>query len=153
MKANRWGQVAYMLYKGGPMDEEPIDNNLTEEPLHVVLGSHAVPRGVETALFEMEIGEERELVLTPEQAYGHYDKRGIQWRARAMIDKGESLKVGDAITCTHSHNSSTLPGRVVDASEDMVQIDVNHPFAGKTVSYWIKLVDLEDRKPTKKSMA
>ena len=35
------------------------------------------------------------------------------------------------------------PASIVDATEDAVKIDLNHPYAGKTLEYWVELVGLE----------
>lgn len=142
-KQDRIGRAAYILYKGGVKDEEPLDDHSSGEPLRVILGENAVPKGIEAALFEMEIGERRELEIAPDLGYGHPRPEGIQWYPKMMIERGDELKIGDTISCTNKEDRSTLPGRIVAETQDLLQVDVNHPFAGKTLSYWVELVDLK----------
>ena len=43
---------------------------------------------------------------------------------------------------TRPSDGLKLPARVVEETEDGLKIDLNHPFAGKQLKYWIKLEDL-----------
>ena len=140
---DRMGRTAYILYKGGAKGEEPLDDHSTGEPLRVIIGENAVPKGIEVALYDMEVGESRELEIAPEQGYGYHSPQGVQWYPRTLVKDGERLKVGEVVACTNFIDHSVLPGRVVTATKDLLQIDVNHPYAGKTLSYWLKLVDLK----------
>jgi FKBP-type peptidyl-prolyl cis-trans isomerase 2 len=143
MKKERIGRVASILYKGGAKGEDLLDDRSTGEPLRVVLGENAVPKGIEALLYELEPGEEREIEIAPEDGYGYPSADGRQWYPRTMVHNGAQLQTGDVIPCPNRYDKrDTLPGRVVAATEDLVHIDVNHPFAGKTLSYWVKLVAL-----------
>ena len=140
---DRIGHTAFILYKGGVKGEEPLDDRSSGEPLQVILGEHAVPKGIEALLYELEVGEEKTIEIEPEMAYGYPRPEGIQWYPRTMIQGGEKLQVDDVIACPNRDDkNAVLPGRVAATTADHVQIDVNHPFAGKTLTYWVKLVDL-----------
>lgn len=142
-KSDRMGRIAYILYKGGAKDEEILDDHSDGEPLRVIIGENAIPKGIEALLYELEVGESRTIEIPPELGYGYSSPAGIQWYPRTMIKDGERLKVGDDIICPNKYDrTDALPGRVVAATDDLVQIDVNHPFAGKTLAYWVKLVEL-----------
>jgi FKBP-type peptidyl-prolyl cis-trans isomerase 2 len=140
---DRIGQTAYIRYKGGIKGERPLDDRSTGEPLAVVLGEGSVPKGIEALLYELEVGQSRRIEISPEQGYGHPKSEGIQWYPRILVHCGAELKVGDVIACTSKEDHSVLPGTVVATTPDLVQIDVNHPFAGKTLTYWVQLVKLE----------
>jgi len=143
-KKDRIGRTASFFYKGGIKGEEPIDDRSSGEPLCILLGENAVPRGIEQLLYELEIGEEREIEIAPELGFGHHKPDGIQWYPRSMVHNGANLKEGDVIACPNKDNrNDVLPGRVVATTADLVQLDVNHPFAGKTLTYWVKLVELD----------
>ncbi len=144
IQKERIGKTAIIYYRGGVVGEEPLDDRSSGEPLQVVIGENAVPRGIEALLYELEKGERREVILKPEQAYGYPSPEGIQWYPRSMIAGGDKLSVGDVVACPNKYDrADVLPGTVVAATDDFVQIDVNHPFAGKTLQYWVELVDLK----------
>ena len=51
--------------------------------------------------------------------------------------------MGSVLVYTRPGDGFKLPARVVDETADGIKIDLNHPFAGKELKYWIKLVDLK----------
>ena len=42
-----------------------------------------------------------------------------------------------------NEDGTRQPAFVTDLTQDAVRLDFNHPFAGKTLDYWIKLVALD----------
>lgn len=141
-KTNRSGKCALLRYKGGATGEEPVDIHLDKEPDRIYIGTGAVPLGIDEALYEMEIGEQRTIRIEPEKAYGFHDPQGIQVYPRTMISSGEKLEVGDILSWENPFNKVMLPVRVIEATDDYVKVDFNHPLAGKELEYWLELVDV-----------
>lgn len=145
MKNNsRFGQCAYVRYKGGVLGEEPFDDRSTGEPVKIILGAGAVIPGVEDALSEMEEGEERTLVIPPEEAYGRHDPDGVQRYPRTMFPFGAELEEGDVFQWTNPASGMPIPVRVIEARKDAVTVDFNHPLAEKTLKYWIRVEKIVD---------
>lgn len=143
MNQERLGKIAYIRYRGGAQNEpDLIDDRSTGEPLAVVIGEHRIPKGIEEALCDMEVGERRTLTIPSELGYGVYDEKAAQWYLRTAIEDGYSLKKGSILVWTNSEDQSQRPALVTDTTQDGVKIDMNHPFAGKTLEYWVELVDL-----------
>ncbi len=136
------GSVVSILYKGGAKGEEALDDRSAGEPLRVMIGDMKLPRGIEEALIGMEVGQEKQLDIPPELGYGEYQEALAQWYPKQMIDQGYSLKVGDVMFHANPDDGTKQPAFVTDMTADNVKIDLNHPFAGKTLDYWIKLVDI-----------
>lgn len=141
--ADRVGRMVSIRYKGGVKGEEALDDRLSGEPLRIILGEGQVPKGIEDVLYEMERGEARIVDIPCELGYGEYNPLGVQWYPRTLVDGGYKLKRGSVLTWTSPEDFRKMPVRVIDATEDAVKIDFNHPFAGKTLEYLIELVDIE----------
>ena len=140
MKNNaRFGSCAYVHYKGGVRGEEPFDDRSTGEPVKIILGAGSVIPGIEDALSEMEPGEERIVVVPPDQAYGRRDPDGVQVYPRTMFAFGSGLGVGDVFQWTNPASGMPIPVRVIDATEDAVTVDFNHPLAEQTLEYWLRV--------------
>ena len=93
MKDNsKFGTCLYIYYKGGVDGEEPVDDHSTGEPFKIVLGAGQVCPGIEDALCDMEVGEEKVVVIPSEEAYGHYQEEGVQTYPRVMFPFGYELK-------------------------------------------------------------
>ena len=137
------GSIAYILYRGGAIGEELVDDRSAGSPLPVMIGAGRVPKGIEEAICSMEVGESKTVRIPPEKGYSFYNKKDVQWYTRALIPNGYSLKTGDVVTLSHPEDKSVRVGRVIEETDDLVRIDFNHPYAGKELEYWIKLVDLK----------
>ena len=145
MKNNsQFGKCAYVHYKGGVLGEEPFDDRSAGEPVKIILGAGAVIPGVEDALSEMAEGEERTLVIPPEEAYGRHDPDGVQRYPRTMFSFGAELDEGDVFQWTNPASGLPIPVRVLEAHEDAVTVDFNHPLAEKTLEYWIRVEKIVD---------
>ena len=142
-ETDRLGRTAYIRYRGGVRGDRPCDDRSDGEPLAVRIGGHRVPKGVERALLMLEVGESCTLVIPPEEGYGAADPKLVQWYPRSVLDHGYDLKEGSMIMWQSADGLAAKPASIVDATEDAVKIDLNHPYAGKTLEYWVELVGLE----------
>ena len=138
----RQGQIAYIRYKGGVFGEEPVDKHM-DDPLPVMIGAGRVPVGVEKAIRNLEVGDSCTLIIPPEEGYGEAFDRYIKWYPRSMIPHGYEIKQGTFIMWESADGLAKRPAFVAEATEDMLKLDMNHPFAGKTLEYWVELVDLK----------
>lgn len=134
----RFGQVAYIRYRGGAFGEATTDEHM-DEPVRIVLGMGDVCPGLERALFEMEVGERRIVLIKPEDAYGDHDPKAVETYPRVMIPGGEALEVGSVLGRMNPKNGIKMPVRVVAATDTHVTMDFNHPFAGKSLEYEVVL--------------
>ena len=138
----RRGRIALIRYKGGARGVDLVDDRSTGEPLRVILGAGKIPKGIEDALFSMEVGETRTIEVPSELGYGYYNEREVQWYPRSILERGYDLKVGSVMVWTHPEDHRQRPARVIEATKDNVKLDMNHPFAGKDLVYTVTLVDL-----------
>lgn len=141
MNSDLIGHRAYILYKGGVKGEPITDDHSTGEPLMFILGDLRVPKGIEEIVATMKVGEERTEDIPPELAYGEHQEKFVQRYTRAILPKGYELKVGDMFFWHNEKTAMDQPVWVREETQDTVTLDFNHPYAGKTLTYWIKLVD------------
>lgn len=142
MKQNRNGKLAYIRYKGGILGERPVDDRM-DEPLAVRIGAGRVVKGIDDALQVLEVGESVTLVIPPEEGYGDANPKLVNWYPRSMIPHGYEIKKDTMIMWESADGLAKRPVMVVDATKDAVKIDMNHPYAGRTLEYWVELVDLK----------
>ena len=108
-----------------------------------MIGMGRVPVGVEKALRQLEVGESCTLIIPPEEGYGESYDKYIKWYPRSMIPHGYEIKQGTFIMWESGDGLAKRPAFVSEATEDMLKLDMNHPVAGKTLEYWVELVDLK----------
>ena len=61
-----------------------------------------------------------------------------------MFSFGDELKEGDVFQWTNPASGMPIPVRVIEAREDAVLVDFNHPLAEKTLEYWIRVERIVD---------
>ena len=105
------------------------------EPLLVIIGEHRVVEGLEEELKKMNVGEEKTLEIPPEKAYGKRDPSKVKLLPlREFTKKGIVPKVGEVVEINGMLATirSVTGGRVI--------VDFNHPLAGKTLVYEVKVI-------------
>lgn len=139
----RSGKVAHVRYRGG-VQGEPFEDICWDEPTTIRMGTGAVVRGIDEALYDMGIGERRIVVLPPEKAYGEHDPAGVQIFQRNAFPNGDEIYEGYTGSWMNPVSQQRIPAICTKATEDYLQIDFNHPYAGKTLEYEIELIDITD---------
>jgi len=107
------------------------------KPMLVILGRNEVIEGLEEEILKMNVGEEKEFDVGPEKAFGERDKTKIVTIPQKNFEKqkitpeeGKLIEVDGNRGVIKSVNS----GRVV--------VDFNHPLAGETIHYKLKIVEV-----------
>ncbi|KAG7398797.1 Peptidyl-prolyl cis-trans isomerase fkbp11 [Phytophthora boehmeriae] len=114
----------------------------TEEgkPLVFVVGSGQVLPGVEDAVQGMSKGESKTVEIEPAQAFGA-DKQILTVPLKEMNlpeKEREMLKVGQVLELAGGERA-----RIVKLSDESMDIDLAHPYAGQSLTVTLELVDVQ----------
>jgi len=131
------------LYKGSTLDGTIFDDS-GNEPHEIVTGRSQVMPLVEKNLIEMEVGEERTINLPSEDAYGAYLEKNVERVPLYTIPHGEDLREGAVIHWTSPRNNKPIPVTIRSIVDQIVEMDFNHPLAGKDLVYWVKVTSKKD---------
>jgi peptidylprolyl isomerase len=105
-------------------------------PRLVVVGEGWVLRGLDKRLEGLKVGEETEIEIPPEEAFGQRDPRNIRMLPyRVLRSKGITPRIGERIEV----DGRTAVVRSVGAGR--VQLDFNHPLAGRKIIYRVKVLE------------
>lgn len=110
------------------------------QPLEFEAGAGNVIKGFDEAIIGMEKGDTKDIVIKPEEAYGNENPQLIQKIPREQIPIEQELKAG-MVLGMQMPNGQQVPARITEANDKEVTIDLNHPLAGKTLNFNIKVVD------------
>ena len=117
-------------------DKSVADSNVGQEPITFVQGAHEIVPGLEKALDGMKAGQKRRIDVSAQDAYGPYNNK-----LRQSIDKDKlpkDVKVGDILQA-----SDNRLVKVLEVNEKKVLIDLNHPLAGKTLTFDVNILKVE----------
>jgi FKBP-type peptidyl-prolyl cis-trans isomerase 2 len=97
--------------------------------------------GLEKELTGMKVGGEKHVTVKPEDAYGKVNPNAVQEIPKEKIPPN-ALKVG-AVLAAKSPEGMVVPMTVRQIKEKTVVMDLNHPMAGKTLVFDVKVVDIQ----------
>lgn len=130
-------------YVGSFEDGKVFDTSINRQPFEFMTGASQVVPGFENAVREMEINEEKEVLLPPELAYGLYDETRKRKFPLEDIRKSFEPEVGMSIGI-QMPGGGQIPATIIDVTSNEVEIDANHPFAGKTLKFKLILLEVND---------
>ena len=122
-----------------------LDTNKGKNPLTFTQGQQQIIPGLERELVGLHAGDEKKVVVKPEDAYGPVVPNAQTEVPKESVPK-EGLKVGTALMA-RSGSGETRPVVVKEIKENTVVLDLNHPLAGKTLFFEVKVLGVEAPSP------
>jgi FKBP-type peptidyl-prolyl cis-trans isomerase 2 len=133
------GDKVKVEYEGKFEDGTVFDSSEKQgRPLEFEVGAGHVIKGFEDAVVGMKEGDEKEFKLQPEEAYGEPNPRLVKELPRDKLP-GDKLEVGVTLTVTLP-NGRQIPATITKMTNEYVYLDMNHPLAGKVLTFKIKVV-------------
>ncbi|NBC22013.1 MAG: peptidylprolyl isomerase [Gammaproteobacteria bacterium] len=120
---------------------EEVDTTRRGQPATFEVGDGNLLPGFEQALMGMCAGDDAQLELTPEQAFGEHRRENVQLLDRAGFP-AEDLEPGTMIS--FAGPGGELPGVVRRVFERTVEVDFNHPLAGRHIVFDVSILKVED---------
>lgn len=119
-----------------------VDSSQGRGPFQYTHGQGTIIPGLSKQLEGLHVGDEKAIVVAPNEAYGSVDPKAFQEVPRARLPKELDLHIGTQL------QASSPDGRVfvVTVSElkgENVTLNFNHPLAGKTLHFQIKVVSIQ----------
>ena len=106
--------------------------------LDIKVGKRQILEGIDEAVIGMKPGEAKNVTLDPEKAYGKR-KKGFTMKVPRKNYKGTRIRKGDAISLM-TENGSRQMATVHECNEEEVVCDMNHPLAGRALTFYLEVV-------------
>ncbi|MFH1316041.1 MAG: peptidylprolyl isomerase [Candidatus Woesearchaeota archaeon] len=127
----------------GTLDDGTVfdSSDRHDKPLEFDIGAKQVIPGFEQAIIGMKKGEEKEIKLKPEESYGDVNPQLLKELPRDQLPKEQEPKAGMVIAIGLP-DGRQIPARITDVTDTIVKIDLNHPLAGKNLTFKVKLIEI-----------
>lgn len=144
VEANKIVSFHYSVSDGG---DTPVDSSRErDEPLTVLIGHGNIIPGLESALLGHAVGDRFEVSIEPAQAYGERRANFTQRVPKKYFDNAEDLRPGmSALLQTREAGPRTVVVHKIGSS--VIDVDLNHPLAGKTLAFDVEITDIRDATP------
>lgn len=143
MPGPRYYQFDYTIRNA---EGEVVDTSDGGVPLWFVEGDGRVMPGLEKGLAGKETGDEFDLVIEPGDAYGWPQRSLVRTVAKEMIDANVA-DIEPGMIFQVGSGETTEVVKVVAVEEDGITIDGNHPLAGITFRFNIKVLEARAATP------
>jgi FKBP-type peptidyl-prolyl cis-trans isomerase 2 len=110
-------------------------------PLEFIVGEGHLIKGFDNAVVGMKIGEEKEIKIPPEEAYGPHNPELVSDMRKDMFPEEQEIKPG-MVFMVNTQDGRQLTVRVTKVADENVTIDLNPPLAGKTLVFKIKVLEI-----------
>jgi len=141
MSTAKPGDVVSISYEGVLDNGEIFESTNDTGPLEFTIGLSQVMPEFEKNIIGMSEGDEKEFTLAPEASYGHHNPELIHTIKRQGLKNQESMEVGMVLSLDIEREGQAhqVPAMIIALEKESVQVDFNHPLAGKSLTYKVTL--------------
>ncbi|RPG27814.1 MAG: peptidylprolyl isomerase [Gammaproteobacteria bacterium TMED57] len=122
---------------------EEIDTTRRGKPASLTLGDGNLLPGFEEALLGLSAGDDAQLVIAAEQAFGERVEANVRLLAKTLFaefNSEEPLEPG--LVVSFQAPDGELPGVVKAVYDDTVQVDFNHPLSGSDITFDVSILSV-----------
>ena len=126
-----------------------LDSSQGREPLAYLHGAGNIIPGLESALEGKNEGDQLNVQIPPDQAYGQRDERMVQPVPRTAFQGVADIQPGMQFQANTNAGPRLIT--VVGVEGDQVTVDANHPLAGATLNFDVTIRNVRDATSEEKS--
>ena len=144
LKVKETGEIVGTTYEKVAKESKLYRGEEHYEPFFVIIGEGWVPKGLDEALTTLDTGKSSTIELSPEKAYGARDPKKVR-----LVPLRKFTADGVSPTPGLQLNIDGKPAQIRAVGAGRVQVDYNHPFAGRTLIYDVtvqKIIDVDEEK-------
>ncbi|WP_099865371.1 FKBP-type peptidyl-prolyl cis-trans isomerase [Pararhizobium haloflavum] len=135
------GDTVRIHYTGTLTDGTQFDSSEGRDPLEFTLGTGQIIQGLDAQVEGMEVGTKDKVTIPADQAYGPRNPQNIQQVPRDQIPQEVNVQPGAQLQA-RTQDGNTVMLTVVEASDEHVTVDANHPLAGQDLVFAVELVEI-----------
>lgn len=141
MSEAKKGDRVKVHYTGKLTDGSVFDSSRDREPLEFELGAGMMIAGFDAAVTGMKVGESKTAEIPSNEAYGEHNEEMVISVPKTQLPEGLNPEVGQQLGMQQP-NGQSIPVRVTKVESDSIEIDANHPLAGKDLIFDLELVEI-----------
>ena len=134
-------RVVRFHYTVSEVGQEALESSKEREPLAILIGHGNIIPGLESAMDGREAGENFGVDVPAAQAYGE-KREGLTQRVPKKHFEGQRLEPGMQVVLNTNFGPRAVTIQKVGMS--VVDIDLNHPMAGKDLHFDVEIVEVRE---------
>jgi len=138
--------VVTLLYRLKLDDGSLVEEATKDDPLVYLHGYENIIPGLEAALEGMAVGEQKEIVVEADDAYGEYDPDEIDEVSFDDLPPDFEPEVGMELAL-RDQDGNQYEAQITEVNEDTVTLDFNPPLAGERLHFAVTITELREATP------
>jgi FKBP-type peptidyl-prolyl cis-trans isomerase SlyD len=134
------GQVISMQYTLH-VDGELVDASTESEPLQFMQGMGHILPGLERALYDLRLGDQKTVAVPPRDGYGEVLDEAYMEVPREAFPSDVPLQTGTELELQDQSGHPVL-ARVAAITDKAVRLNMNHPLAGKHLVFDVRITGI-----------
>lgn len=135
------GDKVQVHYTGRLNDGSEFDTSKGREPLEFEVGSQQVIKGFEDAVVGLKEGDTKTVEIASDNAYGPRMDEMVLKVERSKLPEDFSPEMGQQLQLPQENGQNVIV-TVTEITDDQIELDANHPLAGKDLTFDIELVKI-----------
>ena len=123
------------------VDGAVVDSADANAPFHYLHGKGQIIPGLERQLAGLKVGDQREVTVKPEDGYGVVNPEAIVEVSLSQLPK-ETPPAPGMVLRGQNADGRSFRAVVKEVKGDLVVLDLNHPLAGKTLVFNVKVLTI-----------
>jgi FKBP-type peptidyl-prolyl cis-trans isomerase SlyD len=125
------------------VEGEIVDSSEGQDPLEFLQGAGNIIPGLERELYGMAIGENKKVVVAAADAYGEFEEEAVVSVPKSEFPSEIPLELGTELQ-VRGQDGETMYGHISEIGEENIELDFNHPLAGKELHFDVTITALRD---------
>ena len=143
MQAATKGDTVLIDYTVQTADGRVVGQTEEGAPVAVTIGEAQIFPEVEAALDGMEVGAERAVTVSSDNAFGPRREEMVIEIPREQLPSDTAPQPGMTLAA-QQQDGSTVNLTITAVGDETVTADANHPLAGEDLNFALKLVDIKE---------
>lgn len=124
------------------LDSGELIDDTGDKPATFEVGDGNLLPGFERAMFGLRAGDRASLAIAAEQGFGSVKEDNIQRMKKSDFSPELTLSEGLVVSFANEKREE-LPGVIREIDGDRVEVDFNHPLAGKNICFDVCIIEVE----------
>lgn len=142
METPQEGNKVKVHYKGTLEEDGSVfDSSYGRDPIEFTIGEGQIISGLEDAVQELKQGEQKQVRLSCDEAFGQRDDNLIQQVPKSQLPSDVQPEQGKVLQA-QTEDGQQMRLVITEVGDDNITVDANHPLAGKALVFDLELVEI-----------
>ena len=128
------------------VDGKQLGSSKKRKPIAFVQGQGEIVPGLEKKLYDMKVGDSKEIRVAAVDGYGEIDPEDFVSLQKTDFPESIPMEPGTIITLT-DEDGDNQKARIDSITEDQVRLNFNHPLAGKDLVFQVSILEIRGADP------